>query len=203
MDICCAPGAKMCMIGDILKEESKKEEEEKIEESFFSVTGVDISDKRLGICKTMTKKYQIKNCRLLCEDGAKFCEGIPFFEKQIENEEKIENKKKKNHFSFNDAFSSAQNISKITKQKKPKKNFLFCNSFPLLFSSSLLLENNQEEENKKYDKIIVDVKKKEFFFINLFFFLFFYYFYFYKRLLAQGNFLKKNIIVFQLFFIGQ
>lgn len=168
----------MCLISDILQTESKiqvenvnnnneeiklsikerKKEERKQkerEEGYFSVTGVDISEDRLGICKTLTKKYELKNCRLVSGDGATFCESAPHFE---------------NVSSFCEAMICAQKISekiKKTDSKKLKQKFLFCNSFPLLFSSPLHLTFNQDQENLKYDKIIVDVNflKKVLFFL--------------------------------------
>jgi len=59
LDICCAPGTKLCMISDLMKGQG-------------SLTGVDISRNRLGICKTLLNKYKIPNIRLFLCDGTTF-----------------------------------------------------------------------------------------------------------------------------------
>lgn len=72
LDLCCAPGAKLCMISDVMGRTG-------------TVTGVDINLKRLGSCRypnscvcwsnlprTLCNKYAIPNCRLFLEDACKF-----------------------------------------------------------------------------------------------------------------------------------
>ncbi|KAF2071419.1 hypothetical protein CYY_007263 [Polysphondylium violaceum] len=59
LDICCAPGTKLCMISDLMNGQG-------------SLTGVDISRPRLGICKTLLNKYKIPNIRLFLCDGTAF-----------------------------------------------------------------------------------------------------------------------------------
>eukprot|EP00249_Psilotum_nudum_P020642 c27790_g1_i1 orf=440-1945(+) len=60
LDLCTAPGAKLCMITDLLEEAG-------------TVTGVDISRHRLAACRTMLMKYGAgKRCRLFLTDGTKF-----------------------------------------------------------------------------------------------------------------------------------
>ncbi|XP_065857779.1 uncharacterized protein [Euphorbia lathyris] len=60
LDLCAAPGAKLCMISDLLGDSG-------------SVTGVDIARHRLAACRTMLQKYVLGNrCRLFVADGTSF-----------------------------------------------------------------------------------------------------------------------------------
>ncbi|XP_051135062.1 rRNA (cytosine-C(5))-methyltransferase NOP2C [Andrographis paniculata] len=60
LDLCAAPGAKLCMILDLLGGSG-------------SVTGVDISRHRLAASRTMLQKYKLgERCRLFVADGTKF-----------------------------------------------------------------------------------------------------------------------------------
>ncbi|XP_068343359.1 rRNA (cytosine-C(5))-methyltransferase NOP2C-like isoform X2 [Pyrus communis] len=60
LDLCAAPGAKLCMISDLLGDSG-------------SVTGVDVSSHRLAACRTMLQKYALGNlCRLFVADGTTF-----------------------------------------------------------------------------------------------------------------------------------
>eukprot|EP01089_Gocevia_fonbrunei_P014194 TRINITY_DN3830_c0_g1_i1.p1 TRINITY_DN3830_c0_g1~~TRINITY_DN3830_c0_g1_i1.p1 ORF type:complete len:246 (+),score=39.84 TRINITY_DN3830_c0_g1_i1:78-815(+) len=56
LDICCAPGAKLCMIADMLQDTG-------------TITGVDISENRLAACRNVVAKYHISNIRLLLADA--------------------------------------------------------------------------------------------------------------------------------------
>jgi 16S rRNA C967 or C1407 C5-methylase (RsmB/RsmF family) len=60
LDLCCAPGGKLCYISD------------KLSSNTFRITGVDINLKRLSECKAVLKKYGIMNTRLILADGTKF-----------------------------------------------------------------------------------------------------------------------------------
>ncbi|KAL3659453.1 hypothetical protein V7S43_015445 [Phytophthora oleae] len=73
LDLCCAPGAKLTMIADLLQLRG-------------SVTGVDFSRARLGACKQLVHKYQLFQpeseagekswrCRLFHADGRTFSIG--------------------------------------------------------------------------------------------------------------------------------
>ena len=64
LDLCCAPGAKLCAIADALSLTG-------------SVTGVDISESRLAACRKMCLKYGITNARLFVTDGTCFNESPP------------------------------------------------------------------------------------------------------------------------------
>ena len=55
LDLCCAPGGKMCLIGDMQGHD---------DESIGTVTGVDLSKHRLGTCKSLLRKYKMRRARL-------------------------------------------------------------------------------------------------------------------------------------------
>ncbi|KAM4118423.1 hypothetical protein ACB094_02G201300 [Castanea mollissima] len=60
LDLCAAPGAKLCMISDLLGDSG-------------SVTGVDVASHRLAACRTMLQKYALGDrCRLFVSDGTTF-----------------------------------------------------------------------------------------------------------------------------------
>ncbi|XP_073226716.1 rRNA (cytosine-C(5))-methyltransferase NOP2C isoform X3 [Cicer arietinum] len=60
LDLCAAPGAKLCMILDLLGDSG-------------SVTGVDAARHRLAACRTMLQKYKLGDrCRLFVADGTTF-----------------------------------------------------------------------------------------------------------------------------------
>ncbi|KAB2094808.1 hypothetical protein ERO13_A02G171400v2 [Gossypium hirsutum] len=60
LDLCAAPGAKLCMMLDLLGDSG-------------SVTGVDVARHRLAACRTMLQKYSLGDrCRLFVADGTTF-----------------------------------------------------------------------------------------------------------------------------------
>lgn len=60
LDLCAAPGAKLCMILELLGNSG-------------SVTGVDVARHRLAACRTLIQKYSLgDHCRLFVSDGASF-----------------------------------------------------------------------------------------------------------------------------------
>ncbi|KAK8941111.1 hypothetical protein KSP39_PZI010143 [Platanthera zijinensis] len=60
LDLCCAPGAKLCMLADLLGNSG-------------SITGVDVAQHRLAACRTMLQKYRLGDqCRLFVADGTTF-----------------------------------------------------------------------------------------------------------------------------------
>ncbi|CAM0910901.1 unnamed protein product [Alopecurus aequalis] len=60
LDLCAAPGAKLCMLADMLG-------------STGSLTGVDIAKHRLAACRTMLQKYSLGDrSRLFVADGTSF-----------------------------------------------------------------------------------------------------------------------------------
>ncbi|KAJ4805496.1 S-adenosyl-L-methionine-dependent methyltransferases superfamily protein [Rhynchospora pubera] len=65
LDLCAAPGAKLCMLCDMLGRTG-------------SLTGVDVARHRLAACRTMLQKYSIGDvCRLFVSDGTSFS-VLPF-----------------------------------------------------------------------------------------------------------------------------
>ncbi|KAJ1963712.1 hypothetical protein IWQ62_003135, partial [Dispira parvispora] len=66
LDLCCAPGAKLCMISDLLGTDGRG-----------TVTGVDISPQRIATCRALVKKYRHWNARLYCGDGTTFTLRAP------------------------------------------------------------------------------------------------------------------------------
>ncbi|KAI9019031.1 S-adenosyl-L-methionine-dependent methyltransferase [Hyaloraphidium curvatum] len=65
LDLCCAPGIKLCAIADELE----------VRAGVGSVTGVDVSEKRLVVCRSQVRKMGVTRCRLFCADGTAF--GVP------------------------------------------------------------------------------------------------------------------------------
>ncbi|GAB2279460.1 hypothetical protein Dimus_014099 [Dionaea muscipula] len=60
LDLCAAPGAKLCMMLDLLGDTG-------------SVTGVDVARHRAAACRTMIQKYNLgDHCRLFVADGTTF-----------------------------------------------------------------------------------------------------------------------------------
>ncbi|XP_010550470.1 PREDICTED: uncharacterized protein LOC104821331 [Tarenaya hassleriana] len=60
LDLCAAPGAKLCMMLDLLG-------------GMGSATGVDVARHRLAACRTMLQKYGLGDrCRLFVADGTSF-----------------------------------------------------------------------------------------------------------------------------------
>ncbi|KAI9281481.1 S-adenosyl-L-methionine-dependent methyltransferase [Sporodiniella umbellata] len=62
LDLCCAPGAKLCMISNLFDKDG-----------VGTVTGVDIAAHRLATCRSLLKKYRAgERVRLFEADGTKF-----------------------------------------------------------------------------------------------------------------------------------
>lgn len=62
LDLCCAPGAKLCMISNLLGKEG-----------LGTVTGVDLAGHRLATCRSLLKKYKVgERVRLFEADGTTF-----------------------------------------------------------------------------------------------------------------------------------
>ncbi|PKU87401.1 uncharacterized protein LOC110114712 isoform X2 [Dendrobium catenatum] len=60
LDLCAAPGAKLCMLADLLGNSG-------------TITGVDVARHRLAACRTMLQKYELGDrCRLFVADGSTF-----------------------------------------------------------------------------------------------------------------------------------
>lgn len=67
LDTCCAPGAKLCMIANLLGHKGTG-----------TVTGVDLAAHRLATCRSMLKRYSAGGrARLFEADGTKFAVPPP------------------------------------------------------------------------------------------------------------------------------
>jgi hypothetical protein len=68
VDICCAPGAKLCMLADIVCGQPS----DPFTIKRGSVTGVDINTARLSSCRTVLRHYRVNRTRLYQCDGTTF-----------------------------------------------------------------------------------------------------------------------------------
>jgi len=59
LDICCAPGMKLAVMAELAGVHG-------------SVTGVDIAEQRINVCKNVVSKYKLENVRLFWADGTNF-----------------------------------------------------------------------------------------------------------------------------------
>ncbi|KAF9111349.1 hypothetical protein BGX27_005051 [Mortierella sp. AM989] len=79
LDICCAPGAKLCMIaglltnsGNVRSDRSRDGNKLRVDIT-GTVTGVDISSHRLSTCRSLLKRHRLQQCaRLFQADGTTF-----------------------------------------------------------------------------------------------------------------------------------
>ena len=107
LDLCCAPGLKLCMLADLLHFSS-------------TVVGVDISQNRIQLCKNIIKKYHVNQMtsgpkdhnkevpsshstiRLYCTDGTTFgtrqLSGL-VFDSNVEKQELPKGKRKRQNKS--------------------------------------------------------------------------------------------------------
>lgn len=58
LDLCCAPGAKLCLLADLNPK--------------CQVVGVDVAENRLAVCRTILQKYQVPNAVVVRADGRNF-----------------------------------------------------------------------------------------------------------------------------------
>jgi 16S rRNA C967 or C1407 C5-methylase (RsmB/RsmF family) len=166
LDLCCAPGAKLSMISDVLKyQEAKLENNGEEGEGPWtgSVTGVDISSSRLAACKTVAKKYELANVRLFLDDACTFnCLAppprrlrakqvpSPKFNKVLPPPEFPEDMQGS---TAPESLTIAPEISKKTKKSMKKKNAAVLDR--LLFTSDWALTS---VASQLYDKAIVDAQ---------------------------------------------
>ncbi|KAF9571682.1 hypothetical protein EC968_000279 [Mortierella alpina] len=79
LDICCAPGAKLCMIAGLLtnsgsvgSDRSRAGNQLQMDIT-GTVTGVDVSPHRLATCRSLLKRHRLQQCaRLFQADGTTF-----------------------------------------------------------------------------------------------------------------------------------
>jgi SAM-dependent methyltransferase len=75
LDLCCAPGAKLCLIAEQLANTSPSSTK-----GIGTVTGVDISSHRIATCRSLLRKYPapgLPRVRLFKADGTTFSVYAP------------------------------------------------------------------------------------------------------------------------------
>lgn len=78
LDLCCAPGAKLCMMAETVannahsKAKNDRTNHNHNKQATGSVTGVDIARQRLNVCRNLIRKYKVMGIRLYCADGTSF-----------------------------------------------------------------------------------------------------------------------------------
>ncbi|KAG2218770.1 hypothetical protein INT45_012990, partial [Circinella minor] len=141
LDLCCAPGAKLCMIANLLGNDGDG-----------TVTGVDIANHRLATCRSMVKKYSVGNrVRLFDADGTTFCIPPPsrVGGRMIVKED---NKKDDDHCDHKNDESLQQEQPVTKKRRKTNKN----EQKP--FWASKLLRFDTQDSPHLYDKVLVDAE---------------------------------------------
>ena len=68
LDLCCAPGAKLSYIHDLLAKQWRRP---------FTLTGVDVSLPRLSLCRNLLHKYDCRDVTLALADGRSFQQPPP------------------------------------------------------------------------------------------------------------------------------
>ena len=83
LDLCCAPGAKLCMLSKLTGGACASIPIVQISYCVAgggSVTGVDVSMERLSSCRTLVDKYACINVRLVLGDGTSFDAPPPSYQ---------------------------------------------------------------------------------------------------------------------------
>ncbi|KMZ65691.1 putative Ribosomal RNA small subunit methyltransferase [Zostera marina] len=155
LDLCAAPGAKLCMLSDMLGDTG-------------SLTGVDISRQRLAACRTMLQKYALgDHCRLFVADGTSFS-LLPLRKnlnaKLCSGSEKSEY----NQYVFKEWSSrrrwierkNAKKTSIISGTSEPELIFYGRYSGIIGLSKCEIFDKRFEHENSDfgYDKVLVDAE---------------------------------------------
>ncbi|KAM7520079.1 hypothetical protein LguiB_019041 [Lonicera macranthoides] len=159
LDLCAAPGAKLCMISDLLG-------------SSGSVTGVDVARHRLAACRTMLQKYALGDlCRLFVADGTTFsllpvsvCSDSKSYEsasggkldvyKEWTSRRPWKERKRASKAKLN---GTSQVVPHI---QDPELIFYGLHSGVVRLSKSELYQNAHDNEvlNCGYDKVLVDAE---------------------------------------------
>ncbi|KAG9439377.1 hypothetical protein H6P81_019542 [Aristolochia fimbriata] len=159
LDLCAAPGAKLCFLSDLLGNSG-------------SLTGVDIAKHRLAACRTMLKKYSLGDrCRLFVADGTTFSllplrvhpdsrleilrntgeEKIDLYEEWTSRRSWKERKK---------AAKARDNLHMLSVKTEPELIFYGPQSGVIGVSKSELFQSECGSETSKlgYDKVLVDAE---------------------------------------------
>ncbi|KAH9325780.1 hypothetical protein KI387_005958, partial [Taxus chinensis] len=164
LDLCAAPGAKLCMIADLLKMSG-------------TLTGVDIAKHRLAACRTMLQKYELENhCRLFVADGTSF-NLLPIRKLaalEHNNDHVINGKSGPSQDKSNDMYGEwtskrtwkerrtsrravQLNLDRCLEPKEPEMIFYGKGSGIVGLKKSALFQNGNELE-AGYDKVLVDAE---------------------------------------------
>ncbi|KAL6516273.1 hypothetical protein OROGR_019578 [Orobanche gracilis] len=150
LDLCAAPGAKLCMILDLLG-------------CSGSVTGVDVARHRLAASRTMLQKYALGDrCRLFVADGTKFS-LIPTLSKEesYNSNSEIYNQWTPRRAPWKERKKTmAKARQNITFQDPPELLFYGCHSGVVGFSKNDVYQNFNDLEISQfgYDKVLVDAE---------------------------------------------
>ncbi|KAI9490291.1 S-adenosyl-L-methionine-dependent methyltransferase [Zychaea mexicana] len=151
LDLCCAPGAKLCMIANKLGNDG-----------VGTVTGVDIAKHRLATCRSMVKKYSVGNrVRLFDADGTTFKIPPParVGGRLIVGGCSSTSKEEDDHHATTTTAAAADSSSNNNDgsepvTKKRRKN----TSTTKPFWASKFLRNDTQDSPHLYDKVIVDAE---------------------------------------------
>ncbi|OLY84999.1 tRNA (cytosine(34)-C(5))-methyltransferase [Smittium mucronatum] len=140
LDLCCAPGGKLLLIADSLQKNGPPSKK-----SFGTITGVDISQKRISICQSLIKKSNSMakiRVRLFATDGTTFKVPPP----------------DENWWDFNHLKKNPP--SKPNGLQEPKISKTESSVLKPFFSSKLLrnISTPNSLANKKYSKVLVDAE---------------------------------------------
>jgi len=130
LDLCCAPGSKLCMLADEIQHQG-------------SLTGVDVVEERLSTCKTVLRKYNVQNTRLFKSDGCTFSVLAPGITPYNLPPLPLQD-------DTNDIQQPPLKKSKKKRKKgkeKDAEDLYFCNSYPLRSANTSL-----------YDRVLVDAE---------------------------------------------
>ncbi|KAK1359839.1 RNA (C5-cytosine) methyltransferase, subfamily [Heracleum sosnowskyi] len=162
LDLCAAPGAKLCMISDLLG-------------SSGTVTGVDVARHRLAACRTMLQKYALGDrCRLFVADGTTFSllpvraqsNSNIFSDKESASEEKLDTYKEwtsrrpwKERKRANKAQKNG-NSQLVLQSQDPELIFYGLHSGVVGLGKSKLYDiaNGSGLSHYGYDKVLVDAE---------------------------------------------
>ncbi|CAD8212667.1 unnamed protein product [Paramecium octaurelia] len=122
LEICCAPGAKLTFIADLLRLQTK---EDGIQRKVF---GVDISQNRLNITQSIVNKYKLeKFVELILEDGTKYKSEILFdkvlIDAECTHEGSIKHLKKYINKPINEKNTKKQQKNSKASKKQLQKNY--------------------------------------------------------------------------------
>ncbi|KAI8987720.1 S-adenosyl-L-methionine-dependent methyltransferase [Mycotypha africana] len=139
LDMCCAPGAKLCMIANLLGRDGTG-----------TATGVDIAHHRLSTCRSLIKKYKVgEKLRLFEADSTTFAIRPPsrLGNRIIEYDSLTEGSNKPCDDETDD--------DSLIKKKRQKTEYLK----PFYASKMLRFDDQQMMSEKQlYNKVLVDAE---------------------------------------------